>query len=276
MTLAEIMAGLGASQAVGGARTGALLTQTAEGERRQLLDAQRRLEEQENERKRKARRREKRRGIGRLIGGAAGALLALPTGGLSLAAGAALGSAAGQAGAALTQRGGYKLGDVSSGLGEGMFFKGGRENISSAEREINRYLDEANQGFLSNIAASAASDFLTISSLGKLGGVEKYGAIAAEKGRGAALGELFKENIFDPIKSGLLDRSAETAISSTVGSSGSLAGGTLGRATESALERFRFDKGFYGGGFDATNLGNFGTNYSKRSLYNPLLSRMGG
>jgi len=52
--------------------------------------------------------------------------------------------------------------------------------------------------------------------------------------------------------------------------------GTLGRATESALERFRFDKGFYGGGFDATNLGNFGTNYSKRSLYNPLLSRMGG
>ena len=261
MTLAEIMAGLGASQAVGGASTGALLTQTAEGERRQLLDAQRRLEEQENERKRKARRREKRRGIGRLIGSAAGA---------------ALGSAAGQAGAALTQRGGYKLGDVSSGLGEGMFFKGGRENISSAEREINRYLDEANQGFLSNIAASAASDFLTISSLGKLGGVEKYGAIAAEKGRGAALGELFKENIFDPIKSGLLDRSAETAISSTVGSSGSLAGGTLGGATESALERFRFDKGFYGGGFDAMNLGNFGTNYSKRSLYNPLLSRMGG
>ena len=269
MTLAEIMAGLGASQAVGGARTGALLTQTAEGERRQLREAQRRLEEQQKDRERKAKRREKRRGVGRLLGSTIGFLVGGP-------AGAAIGSGLGQAGAAATQRGGYKLGDVSSGLGEGMFFKGGRADISSAERDTNRYLDEANQGFLTNIAASAASDFLTFSSLGKLGGAEKYGAIAAEKGRGAALGELFKENIFDPIKSGLLDRSAETAISSTVGSSGSLAGGTLGGATESALERFRFDKGFYGGGFDAMNLGNFGTDYSKRSLYNPLLSRMGG
>jgi len=204
MTLAEIMAGLGASQAVGGARTGALLTQTAEGERRQLREAQRRLEEQQKDRERKAKRREKRRGIGRLIGSAAGALLALPTGGLSLAAGAALGSAVGQTGAALSQRGGYKLGDVSSGLGEGMFFKGGRADISSAERDTNRYLDEANQGFLTNIAASAASDFLTFSSLGKLGGAEKYGAIAAgEGGRGEALKQMFRDNIFDFSKKGM-------------------------------------------------------------------------
>ena len=197
MTLAEIMAGLGASQAVGGARTGALLTQTAEGERRQLLDAQRRLEEQQKDRGRKAKRREKRRGVGRLLGSTIGFLIGGP-------AGAAIGSGLGQAGAAATQRGGYKLGDVSSGLGEGMFFKGGRADISSAERDTNRYLDEANQGFLTNIAASAASDFLTFSSLGKLGGAEKYGAIAAgEGGRGEALKQMFRDNIFDFSKKGM-------------------------------------------------------------------------
>ena len=196
MTLAEIMAGLGASQAIGQASTGALLTRTAEGERRDILDAQRELEEQQRARQRKAKTREKRRGIGRLIGSAAGALLALPTGGLSLAAGAALGSALGQVGAAATEKGGYKLGDVRSGLGEGMFFKGGRADISSAEADVNRYLDEANTGYLQNIGASALSDYLTFSSIGKLGGADKYGAIAAEKGRGAALSEMFKDTIF--------------------------------------------------------------------------------
>ena len=160
MTLAEIMAGLGASQAVGGARTGALLTQTVEGERRDLRDARKRLEEQQKERDRKAKRRDKRRGFGRLVGGGIGFLL----GG---APGAAIGSAIGQGGAAATQRGGYKLDDVSAGLGQGMFFKGGREDISTAERDINRYLDDANTGFITNIATSAVSDYLTAGQLGK-------------------------------------------------------------------------------------------------------------
>ena len=200
MTLAEIMAGLGASQAVGGARTGALLTQTAEGERRQLLDAQRRLEEQQRERERKAKRREKRRGIGRLIGSAAGALLALPTGGLSLAAGAALGSAAGQAGAALTQRGGYKLGDVSSGLGEGMFFKGGRADISSAERDVNRYLDDANKGFLTNIATSAITDYFTAGQVEKVAPGIRGGGFKAFGQKGVSLGDMLK---YDPKSTGL-------------------------------------------------------------------------
>ena len=197
MTLAEIMAGLGASQAIGQASTGALLTRTAEGERRDILDAQRQLEEQQRARERKAKTRGRRRGIGRLIGSAAGALLALPTGGLSLAAGAALGSALGQAGAAATEKGGYKLGRVGSGLGGGMFFKGGRADISSAEADINRYIDEANTGYLQNIAASTVTDYLTASSLGKLEGFGKYADIAAgEGGRGAALREMFKDTIF--------------------------------------------------------------------------------
>ena len=197
MTLAEIMAGLGASQAIGQASTGALLTRTAEGERRDILDAQRELEEQRRARQRKAKTREKRRGIGRLIGSAAGALLALPTGGLSLAAGAALGSALGQAGAAATEKGGYKLGRVGSGLGEGMFFKGGRADISSAEADINRYIDEANTGYLQNIGASAVTDYFTALSVGKIKGFDKYADIAAgEGGRGAALKEMFKDTIF--------------------------------------------------------------------------------
>ena len=271
MTLAEIMAGLGASQAIGQASTGALLTRTAEGERRDILDAQRELEEQQRARQRKAKTREKRRGIGRLIGSAAGALLALPTGGLSLAAGAALGSALGQAGAAATEKGGYKLGDVRSGLGEGMFFKGGRADISSAEADINRYLDDANTGDLQNIGVSAVTDYLTASSLGKLEGFGKYADIAAgEGGRGAALSEMFKDTIF---------KKAPVA-PSTVGSSTALGQGTLGDVTDRVLERFQFDKGFYGDmtrGYDARVAGRLGgTNFMRGSLYNPLLQSIGG
>mgnify|MGYP003674972144 FL=1 len=204
MTLAEIMAGLGASQAVGSARTGASLTQAVEGEARDLRDAQRRLQEQEEEAARKDRRRKKRLGVGRMLGMGLGALLALPTGGLSLAAGAALGSGAGQLAAGASQRGGYKLDKVSSGLGEGMFFRGGREDISSAERDTNRYINDANSSFVTNALVNVASDYLTFSSLGKLGGAEKYGAIAAgEGGRGEALKQLLKDNVFDFGKKGM-------------------------------------------------------------------------
>jgi len=193
MTLAEIMAGLGASQAVGGARTGALLTQTAEGERRQLLDAQRRLEEQKKDRERKAKRREKRRGFGRLVGSTIGFLVGGP-------AGAAIGSGLGQAGAAATQRGGYKLGDVSSGLGEGMFFKGGRADISSAERDVNRYLDDANKGFLTNIATSAITDYFTAGQVEKVAPGIRGGGFKAFGQKGVSLGDMLK---YDPKSTGL-------------------------------------------------------------------------
>ena len=196
MTLAEIMAGLGASQAVGGARTGALLTQTVEGERRDLRDARKRLEEQQKERDRKAKRRDKRRGFGRLVGGGIGFLL----GG---APGAALGSAIGQGGAAATQRGGYKLDDVSAGLGQGMFFKGGREDISTAERDINRYLDDANTGFITNIATSAVSDYLTAGQLGKAFPGIRGGGFKAIGEKGLGFDSLMEMLRFDPETTGL-------------------------------------------------------------------------
>ena len=196
MTLAEIMAGLGASQAVGGARTGALLTETVEGERRDLRDARKRLEEQQKERDRKAKRRDKRRGFGRLIGGGIGFLL----GG---APGAALGSAIGQGGAAATQRGGYKLDDVSAGLGQGMFFKGGREDISTAERDINRYLDDANTGFITNIATSAVSDYLTAGQLGKAFPGIRGGGFKAIGEKGLGFDSFMEMLRFDPEDTGL-------------------------------------------------------------------------
>ena len=135
---------------------------------------------------------------------------------------------------------------------------------------MNRYLDEANTGYLQNIGASALSDYLTFSSIGKLGGADKYGAIAAEKGRGAALSEMFKDTIF---------KKAPVA-PSTVGSSTALGQGTLGDVTDRVLERFQFDKGFYGDmtrGYDARVAGRLGgTNFMRGSLYNPLLQSIGG
>ena len=202
MTLAEIMAGLGASQAVGGARTGALLTQTVEGERRDLRDARKRLEEQQKERDRKAKRRDKRRGFGRLVGGGIGFLL----GG---APGAALGSAIGQGGAAATQRGGYKLDDVSAGLGQGMFFKGGREDISTAERDINRYLDDANTGFITNIATSAVSDYLTAGQLGKAFPGIRGGGFKAIGEKGLGFDSIMEMLRFDPETTGLKEITKE-------------------------------------------------------------------
>ena len=49
-----------------------------------------------------------------------------------------------------------------------MFFKGGRADISSAERDVNRYLDDANKGFLTNIATSAITDYFTAGQVEKV------------------------------------------------------------------------------------------------------------
>jgi len=217
MTLAEIMAGLGASQAVGGARTGALLTETVEGERRDLRDARKRLEEQQKERDRKAKRRDKRRGIGRLLGGGIGFLL----GG---APGAALGSAIGQGGAAATQRGGYKLDNVSAGLGQGMFFKGGREDISTAERDINRYLDDANTGFITNIATSAVSDYLTAGQLDKAFPGIRGGGFKAIGEKGIGFDSIMDMLRFDPETTGLGAFDKKSFIPSAIYSPKTMAG----------------------------------------------------
>ena len=179
MTLAELLAGIQASQSAGFGATGADLSVTAESERRALQDAQRQLQEQEKARGRSAKKREQNRGFGRILGAGLGALLALPTGGLSLGAGAALGSALGQTAATRGQR----VRGVESGLGSGMFFTGARKDISSAERDVNRYISDANKGFTNQIIASSISDYLTGQSLGQLAGTAKYATAAEGFGR---------------------------------------------------------------------------------------------
>ena len=179
MTLAELLAGIQASQSAGFGATGADLSVTAESERRALQDARRQLQEQEKARARDAKKREQRRGIGRTIGTGLGLLLALPTGGLSLGAGAALGSALGQTAATAGQR----VRGVESGLGGGMFFRGARKDISSAERDVNRYISDANKGFANQIVASSIGDYFLGQQLGQLAGAAKYATAAEGFGR---------------------------------------------------------------------------------------------
>jgi hypothetical protein len=138
MTLAEILAGIRAGQAVGQSESFTNLTGAAAEERRSLADARRQLQEQSKERERQAARQEKRRGGARTIGALGGAALALLASGgtaipLVLGAASGLGSFIGQKAA-----GDLSLDDVRSGLGGGMFFRGARENISGAEKDINR------------------------------------------------------------------------------------------------------------------------------------------
>tara|TARA_R100000664_G_scaffold3195_1_gene7383 strand:- start:7446 stop:8240 length:795 start_codon:yes stop_codon:yes gene_type:complete len=161
MTLAEILAGIRAGQAVGQSESFTNLTGVAAEERASLADARRKLQEQRKERERQAARQERRRGGARTIGALGGAALALLASGgtampLVLGAASGLGSFLGQKAA-----GDLSLDDVRSGLGGGMFFRGARENISGAERDINRFLNEAEQNFKQRQAVSAIGDAIT-------------------------------------------------------------------------------------------------------------------
>jgi|TARA_R110002050_G_scaffold291491_1_gene445992 hypothetical protein len=186
MTLAELMANLQSSQSTGFGSAGLDLSMDASSERRALQDARRQLLEQQKARGESAKKREQNRGLGRAIGAGAGALLALPTGGLSLAAGAALGSLFGQTVATR----GQKVRGVESGLASGMFFKGARKDLSSAEMDINRYISDANKGFTNQIIASSVGDYFTGQSLGQLGGTAKYATAATGFGRSKALKDM--------------------------------------------------------------------------------------
>ena len=55
---------------------------------------------------------------------------------LEVAGGELIGSAIGQSIGGVGQR----VGRVSSGLGQGMFFSGAREALSSSQRDINRFI----------------------------------------------------------------------------------------------------------------------------------------
>jgi|10_taG_2_1085330.scaffolds.fasta_scaffold43958_1 hypothetical protein len=152
MTLAEILAGARAGQAVGIGATGADLSITAERERRSIEEAQRSIREQAKYASDKAKKRERRRGVGRLIGGTLGFL----AGG---SAGKAVGSAIGQGLASAGHHG--EVAGVRSGLGAGMFFSGAREDISAYERDTNRFISDANRGYKAKILTDVVGDYLT-------------------------------------------------------------------------------------------------------------------
>jgi hypothetical protein len=216
MTLAELMAGLQASQAVGYGATGADLTMTAEEERRELEAAQRQLREQQKRAEEQNRRREKRRGVGRLIGGGLGFLV----GG---SAGQAIGSAIGQGLAGVNQN----VDRVSSGLGSGMFFSGAREDITAEERDVNRFIRDANRGYQANVLSSAVTDYLTGEMLGQLK-LPSAGEKAIDASQDVATGAVGGGRI------------------TGVGSSSSLlGGGSLSGATKNILEDFQLSNALY-------------------------------
>ena len=177
MTLQQIIAGLGAGQTVGMAEAGKDLTQESAAEFFNIEGAGRAISEGERKALNKDVRRKKRRGVGRGIGAFIGFLL----GG---APGAAIGSLGGQGLAALTQRGGYKLGEVSSGLDNEnkLFYQGAREDVSSAESDTNRFINQANDKYLTDIAINTVRDYFLASSFVEAGvtpkGIKDIGSFA--------------------------------------------------------------------------------------------------
>tara|TARA_R100000963_G_C4642691_1_gene106373 strand:+ start:35 stop:814 length:780 start_codon:yes stop_codon:yes gene_type:complete len=164
MTLQQIIAGLGAGQAVGMAEAGKDLTQESAAELFDIRGAGRAITEGGKEASDKDVRRKRRTGAGRVLGGFLGYLLGGP---LGLAAG----SLGGQGIAALTQRGGYELGEVSSGLDNEnkLFYQGAREDVSAVERDTNRFIKSANDKYLTDIAVNTVRDYFLGSSLAESG-----------------------------------------------------------------------------------------------------------
>lgn len=172
MTLPEILAAARASQATGFSEAFTDLTGAAAEERADILAAQENIKDQQEAAERQTARQETKRGrarlIGGILGGLAGAALAPLTGGLSVRAGAAIGAGLGSFGAQKAA-GDLSLDNISSGLGEGMFFGRVRENISGKVQDLNRFLNEAEENFKQRQLTSAAGDALLASSIAGMG-----------------------------------------------------------------------------------------------------------
>jgi hypothetical protein len=169
-----------AAARAGGKATGGLaglqIRRTGLGEMRTIEDEIRTMEEKLAEEQESARKREGRRGRGRLAGAIGGGLLAAAlapfTGGgsLAIAAGAGLGSYAGQelgargfgTAAGIGSRKRY-LDKIRSGLdaNEGMFFKGKRKDVDLKRSKINQFLRDADRQFNDSILAGAVTDAMT-------------------------------------------------------------------------------------------------------------------
>tara|TARA_A100000172_G_scaffold72310_2_gene53372 strand:+ start:623 stop:1384 length:762 start_codon:yes stop_codon:yes gene_type:complete len=171
MTLPEILAAARAGQATGFSESFTDLTGIAADEKRDIFDARQNIKDQQEDAQYETAEQERKRGRGRLIGkilGAlAGAALAPVTGGLSIKAGTALGAGLGSF-AGQKAAGDLSLDNISSGLGEGMFFGNARKNISGAVEDVNRFLGEAEQTFKEKQLASALGDAVTGYSAGNL------------------------------------------------------------------------------------------------------------
>ena len=169
-----------AAARAGGKATGGLaglqIRRTGIGEMRTIEDEIRTMEEKLAEEQESARKREGRRGRGRLAGAIGGGLLAAAlapfTGGgsLAIAAGAGLGSYAGQelgargfgTAAGIGSRKRY-LDKIRSGLdaNEGMFFRGKRKDVDLKRSKINQFLRDADRQFNDSILAGAVTDAMT-------------------------------------------------------------------------------------------------------------------
>ena len=168
--LSQIAAARSAQRSQGGI-AGLQLGRTGMEEMSSLQDEIRRMEEQIQEEEESARKREGRRGRGRLAGGILGGLGAIATGGgsLLLAAGAGLGSAAGQElgarGLGTTKGLGSRkrrLGRIQKGFqAPGLFHEGRREDVEFKRKDLNRFLRDADRQFDEQILASALTDAFT-------------------------------------------------------------------------------------------------------------------
>jgi len=264
-----------AAARAGGKATGGLaglqIRRTGLGEMRTIEDEIRAMEEKLAEENESSRKREGRRGRGRLAGAIGGGLLATVlapfTGGgsLAIAAGAGLGSYAGQelgargfgTAAGIGSRKRY-LDKIRSGLdaNEGMFFRGKRKDVDLKRSKINKFLGDADRQFNESILAGAVTDAMT-------------GFQVSKFAQGGGFADIF----------GKKPTASQLATNSTVGSGSSLAAGTLDKATKDILEDFTFNKGFYGSGGGSTSYNSIvnpstfgGTNMSK-SLYNLMLPK---
>ena len=186
-------------------------------------------------------------------------------GSLAIAAGAGLGSYAGQelgargfgTAAGIGSRKRY-LDKIRSGLdaNEGMFFRGKRKDVDLKRSKINKFLGDADRQFNESILAGAVTDAMT-------------GFQVSKFAQGGGFADIF----------GKKPTASQLATNSTVGSGSSLAAGTLDKATKDILEDFTFNKGFYGSGGGSTSYNSIvnpstfgGTNMSK-SLYNLMLPK---
>ena len=181
--LSQLAAARSSQRSLGGL-SGLQLGRASAEEMRSLQDEIRRMEERAQEEEQSAGKREGRRGRGRLAGGVLGGLLATAAAGLApftgggsllLAAGAGLGSYAGQELGARglgTSKGlgsrKRRLGRIQKGFqAPGLFHEGRREDVEFKRKDLNRFLKDADRQFDERILSSSLTDALTAYGIGE-------------------------------------------------------------------------------------------------------------